>query len=186
MMPLMRRPARRIVVLLFVSAAVVLFGLRPAPARAYPPPGSVASITVSCATAQPGQQCTLTYCVEDAQGNPVSGQPVTFTSSNPSAAHPVPASGVTGATGCVMAIIAVGPGCGQVTIMASGAGLSAQTTINVVCPKNPLMFTGGAAPSAPDAPNRVPAVLEATLGGVGIVIAVVVLVAGRRRSRPPA
>jgi hypothetical protein len=179
------RPARKLPLLLVVVFAVVLFGLRTTQVLAYPPPGSVAGLTSNCSSPQPGQTCTITFCINDANGMPVANQPVTFSSSNPNAAHAQPSSGTTGVNGCVQAAAVIGPGCGVAVITGNAQGVTAQTTINVTCPNgSPLPFTAGSVPVAPVSSSfPLGAVMAVTIGALALLTGGVLLVAMKRRSQ---
>jgi uncharacterized protein YjdB len=85
---------------------------------------SVATVTVSAAatTLTPGQSTQATATLRDAAGNLVSGQTVTWVSSNPAAATVSPSGGITA--------VAVG----ATTIIASAGGASGSVVITVTAP----------------------------------------------------
>src|SRR5438034_1080199 len=87
-------------------------------------PVSVASVTVSPATAsvQAGQRVQLTANPKDANGNPLTGRTVTWSSSNPTVATVDPNGLVTGVTA------------GSATITATSEGQSGTATVTISAP----------------------------------------------------
>jgi hypothetical protein len=109
----------------FASVAVV---------GAYTSPGSTLITTSSCATANQGSRCTLTFQLRNANGGVEANATVTISVSGVQGATVQPSTATTDANGSVQAIFSAGTsGCGTATVTVSSPPASTQTTINVAC-----------------------------------------------------
>lgn len=118
---------------------------------AYTPPGSTITSTAACSTVSPGGSCTITFHMVDANGKPVTGATVTFSTSGVPGSTVNPTSAVTDPGDASTTFTASTTSCGTATVTASSPPSTAgQVSINVRCNgSTSLPFTAADPPGTP-------------------------------------
>ena len=168
--------ARRGITRLLASTALALVGLGAGPAvvMAYPKPPGSGTLGSGVSPVQQGtSNCPFTFRFVDANQQPSSGAPVSFSVGGVSGASVNPTSGTTDANGVASTCLVTTSGCGTATLTATSGAAIAQTSVNVVC-------AGAAGIALPNTSTGVPhpspwaivvaafAVLVMAAGGIGL------------------
>ena len=150
--------ARRLIpLMLAIGLASVAFVAAEGAAFAYPAPKGTATVVTGCATLAPGNSCQITYHFADAQGQPATGLPVSFTAKGVRGCTVTPTSGTTDGSGNVATTLSCSANSrtGTETVTAKSGKVSANAVTTVAKPAVPtaMKVPSGSASAASTSPD---------------------------------